>query len=84
MAKLSPAAALLALVLAAPVLPAAEDILLADFEGDTYGDWKTTGEAFGPGPARGTLPGQMEVTGFEGKGLVNSYYKGDASTGTLT
>jgi fructan beta-fructosidase len=63
---------------------AADDILIADFEGDTYGDWKTTGEAFGPGPARGTLPGQMPVSGFLGKGLVNSFYKGDGTTGTLT
>src|SRR5262245_3387694 len=63
---------------------ATDDILIADFEGDTYGDWKTTGEAFGPGPARGTLPGQMPVSGFLGKGLVNSFYKGDGTTGTLT
>ena len=47
---------------------AREDILIADFEGDTYGDWKTTGTAFGPGPARGTLPGQMAVSGFRGEG----------------
>jgi fructan beta-fructosidase len=60
------------------------DVLLADFEGDTYGDWKTTGTAFGNGPARGTLPGQMPVTGFLGKGLVNSFNGGDRSTGTLT
>jgi len=63
---------------------AAEDILIADFEGQSYGDWKVTGEAFGPGPARGTLPGQMNVSGFKGRGLVNSYYKGDNTTGTLT
>ncbi len=63
---------------------AADDILVADFEGETYGDWKTTGEAFGPGPARGTLPNQMPVSGFEGKGLVNSFFKGDGTTGTLT
>jgi len=63
---------------------AQDDILIADFEGKDYGDWKVTGEAFGPGPARGTLPTQMEVTGFEGKGLVSSYYKGDDATGTLT
>jgi fructan beta-fructosidase len=60
------------------------DILLADFEGDTYGEWKTTGDAFGKGPARGTLPDQMPVTGYRGKGLVNSYHGGDKSTGTLT
>lgn len=63
---------------------AADDILLADFEGDTYGAWKSTGEAFGPGPARGTLPGQMHVDGFQGKGLVNTFFKGDDTTGTLT
>ena len=60
------------------------DLLIADFDGQTYGEWKTTGEAFGPGPAPGTLPGQMAVTGFQGKGLVNSYYRGDRTTGTLT
>lgn len=60
------------------------DLVIADFEGETYGDWKVTGDAFGQGPARGTLPNQMHVEGFEGKGLVNSYFKGDASTGTLT
>jgi fructan beta-fructosidase len=60
------------------------DILIADFEGEDYGDWKVTGTAFGKGPARGTLPNQMPVTGFLGKGLVNSYHGGDDSTGTLT
>ena len=67
----------------APVT-AQEDILIADFESRDYGDWKVTGEAFGPGPARGTLPTQMEVTGFEGKRLVNTYYNNDNATGTLT
>ncbi|HVY72117.1 MAG TPA: glycoside hydrolase family 32 protein [Verrucomicrobiae bacterium] len=60
------------------------DIIIADFEGDTYGSWETTGEAFGRGPARGTLPNQMPVSGFEGQGLVDSFYHGDKSTGTLT
>src|SRR5216684_2674118 len=52
------------------------DIVFADFEGETYGDWKTTGTAFGKGPARGALPGQMPVTGFRGRGLVNSFHGG--------
>jgi len=65
-------------------LRAADDILIADFEGDTYGDWKTTGEAFGPGPAKGALKGQMPVSGFLGKGLVNTFFNGDKTTGTLT
>ncbi|MFH1731455.1 MAG: glycoside hydrolase family 32 protein [Planctomycetota bacterium] len=69
----------------APADAARKDILIADFEGQTYGEgWTVEGEAFGPGPARGTLPGQMNVSGFQGKGLVNTYFKGDGTTGTLT
>jgi len=60
------------------------DILFADFEGETYGEWTTTGTAFGKRPAKGTLEGQMAVTGYKGKGLVNSFLGGDKSTGTLT
>jgi fructan beta-fructosidase len=60
------------------------DVVVADFEGDDYGAWQVTGTAFGNGPAHGTLPGQMEVTGFQGRGLVSSYAGGDDSTGTLT
>jgi fructan beta-fructosidase len=60
------------------------DLLIADFEGTNYGAWQVTGEAFGPGPARGTLPNQMRVDGFLGRGLVNSYFHGDGTTGTLT
>ncbi len=63
---------------------AADDLLIADFEGPDYGAWKATGTAFGPGPARGTLPGQMEVSGFQGRGLVNTFFQGDDTTGTLT
>lgn len=65
-------------------LYSADDLIIADFEGSDYGAWKTTGEAFGPGPARGTLPGQMPVDGFAGHGLVNSFYHGDGTTGSLT
>ena len=65
-------------------LKASDDLLIADFEGDTYLNWKTTGEAFGTGPAKGTLKGQMAVTGFKGRGLVNSFLGSDTSTGTLT
>jgi fructan beta-fructosidase len=60
------------------------DILIADFEGPDYGDWKVEGTAFGKKPARGALPNQMPVTGFLGKGLANSYHGGDDATGTLT
>ncbi len=59
-------------------------VVFADFEGKDYGDWKVTGEAFGVGPVHGTLPGQQPVSGFEGKGLVNSWAGGDDKMGTLT
>ena len=62
----------------------ADDLLIADFEQPTYGEWKVEGTAFGNGPAWGTLGGQMKVSGFEGKGLVNSYFGGDGPRGTLT
>jgi len=78
----------------------AGDILIADFEGRSYGDWKVTGEAFGPafgpGPAKGTVPGemlaelasgvsyQMRIEGFRGRGLVSSAWKTDRAIGTLT
>ncbi len=63
---------------------AGEDILVADFESDGYGDWKVTGKAFGPGPAKGTLRGQMPVSGYKGKRLVNTFFEGDGTVGTLT
>ena len=62
---------------------AADDILIEDFESKDYGEWKVEGEAFGPGPAKGTLPNQMKMSGFKGDRLVNTFYKGDRSTGTL-
>lgn len=74
-------------LLVALVIPSSgadpSDLLVADFESETYGDWKAEGTAFGPGPAKGTLPGQMHVEGFEGERLINSFAGGDDSTGTL-
>ena len=75
---------LLLFLFAAGALPAADDLLIADFDGTNYGAWKTTGDAFGPVPARGALAGQMAVSGFLGEGLANSFLKGDNATGTLT
>ncbi|MFO0946864.1 MAG: glycoside hydrolase family 32 protein [Planctomycetota bacterium] len=63
---------------------AEEDFVVADFDGPSYGDWKVEGTAFGSGPARGTLPNQMPVSGFLGAGLVNSFVGGDGSVGMLT
>ncbi len=61
-----------------------DDILVSNFEGGNYGKWTKTGEAFGPKPAPGTLPNQMNVSGFRGRGLVNTYFNHDKTIGTLT
>ena len=63
---------------------AAGDLMIADFEGKDYGAWRATGDAFGKAPARGSFGGQQKVTGFAGKGLVNTFLKSDPSKGTLT
>lgn len=59
------------------------DMVYETFE-DGYGKWTIEGEAFGKEPARGTLPGQQQVAGFQGQRLVNSFFDGDRTTGTLT
>ena len=58
------------------------DKVFEDFE-NGYDKWKVEGDAFGREPAKGTLPNQQPVTGFAGKGLVNSFVGGDNSTGKL-
>ncbi|MEK0449325.1 MAG: hypothetical protein RL088_1593 [Verrucomicrobiota bacterium] len=77
------AAGLLSITLIASAF-AADEILIADFEKDTYAPWTVTGGALGPGPLRGTMPGQMHVVGSKGRGLVNAFSKGDNSLGSLT
>ena len=64
--------------------PPPTDVVFADFEQPDYGAWVTTGTAFGSGPAQGTLPSQQTVSGYVGSGLVDSFFGGDTSTGTLT
>ena len=63
---------------------AAADIMIADFEGENYGNWQVEGTAFGKAPAKGAIAAQQQVEGFLGKGLVNTYLAGDPSEGTLT
>ena len=47
--------ALMGLLLAPlALLRAADDIVINDFESDTFGNWKVEGTAFGPGPATGS------------------------------
>ncbi|QDT17946.1 glycoside hydrolase family 32 protein [Alienimonas californiensis] len=84
MSSFPPAAVLFALTFAVAAAAERPDVVVADFEAADYGEWTTTGEAFGDGPAAGTLPGQMQVDGFEGQRLVNSFHGGDGAVGTLT
>lgn len=58
------------------------DILFEDFERG-YENWTIEGDSFGERPAAGTLPGQQPVTGFTGHGLVNTFLRGDGTTGRL-
>jgi uncharacterized protein (DUF608 family) len=55
-----------------------------DFEKKDYAGWTISGEAFGKGPSRGTEQGQQPVSGFAGRGLVNTYVAGDGPQGTAT
>jgi fructan beta-fructosidase len=64
--------------------PPRPDIVIENFDGTNFDDWKETGDAFGPGPAHGALPNQMPVDGFLGAGFASSFHNGDGSLGTLT
>jgi fructan beta-fructosidase len=65
-----------------PTVPA--DVVVADFEGHDFGDWKSTGTAFSHGPALGDLPGKLQVSNYVGNGAACSDIDGDGPTGTLT
>lgn len=85
MSRLISTVCILAFAVMIPGLaPAADDILIADFEGADYQGWTPEGVAFGTAPAQGTLSHQGPVSSYKGKGLVNSFLRGDSSKGTLT
>lgn len=70
---------------------AAENIVIEDFEGESYGKWTSTGTAFNAGPARGAALGTLEIANVVGLALVCSenYEAGnsvgnDKPQGTLT
>ena len=60
---------------------AEDDILINDFEAPDYGDWRAEGEAFGERPAVANVTPPNQVTGHQGKGLVNTFLGGDAPVG---
>jgi uncharacterized protein (DUF608 family) len=53
-----------------------------DFE-NGYKEWQVSGTAFGDAPASGNFTNQSRLTGFVGKGVVNSYLNGDSATGKM-
>jgi uncharacterized protein (DUF608 family) len=68
-----------------PAAPAPRPpLVFADFEGDGYGDWKVEGQAFGTKPSHGPNAGNQHLSGFRGKGVVNSYPGSDQPQGKLT
>ncbi|MFI6507285.1 GH32 C-terminal domain-containing protein [Streptosporangium sp. NPDC050855] len=67
--------------------PAGDTIADFEFPGDaTYeeGGWTATGGLAGQKPARGSLPGQSPVIGYQGDRLASTFYDVDTTTGTLT
>jgi hypothetical protein len=69
-------------VAAKPVKLAKDDILMADFEGKDFGDWKATGDAFKSGPT----DTKSRVAGFQGRRVLDTFIANgsDRPTGTLT
>ncbi len=69
-------------------LPAGTEF--AGFNDGTYEGWQVNNEPgnrfngpFGDAPAPGTLPGQQQVTGFVGAGLVNGFLDHDWALGSI-
>ncbi len=54
-----------------------------DFERNNYDGWTVKGEAFGKTPSQGASPGQQTVSGFMGRGLVNTFVPNDVPQGEL-
>ncbi|MEM9166489.1 MAG: arylsulfatase [Planctomycetota bacterium] len=70
-------------VLAQPVTLREDDILMADFEGDSFGAWVAVGDAFSSGP----VPAGQRVVGQEGERVLDTFIGNgfsDQPTGTLT
>ncbi|RLP77241.1 hypothetical protein D9V32_01945 [Mycetocola tolaasinivorans] len=65
--------------------PDASDLVLADFENGLPAGWTSAGTAFAQ-TATGTAPGQSPVSGWLGKGFLNSFTaeEGDGATGSIT
>jgi sucrose-6-phosphate hydrolase SacC (GH32 family) len=62
----------------------AGDLVIGNFSGTNYGDWKKTGTAFNLGPASGDLPAKLGIENSRDNTVTSSELEGDGSTGTLT
>lgn len=74
---------ILALIVVGQIACSKKDIVIQDFEGDSFGGWAAEGDAFGVQPAGGALKNQNFVDGFAGNGFANSFHGGDDSFGIL-
>ena len=63
---------------------AADEIVIADFEGKDYSPWKVEGKAFEPAPTRAEALTKWRVTGWEGQGAASSGVGDGKAVGTLT
>ena len=60
-----------------------KDIIIEDFEDNSYNGWTTSGKAFGNKPAKGAFHGQNAINGYEGQFLINTYQFTDTATGIM-
>jgi sucrose-6-phosphate hydrolase SacC (GH32 family) len=61
------------------------DVVIGNFQGADYADWKATGTAFDSGPASGSaLLSQLEIENSPDNAVASSEVGGDKPTGTLT
>lgn len=58
-------------------------VIDTNFDEGSYEGWVAHGTGFGLLPATGTLPGQSEVSGYEGVGFVNTALNGSGDVGVL-
>ena len=67
-------------LLPASVVAERADVVVHDFEQERYLNWEIVGTAFGAGPTQAT---RLNVRGFRGYQLVNSFNGGDQAVGQI-
>lgn len=54
-----------------------------DFEGETYGNWQVTGNAFGSGPTDRLWPVNFRINELIGTKVASSFHNSESGVGTL-